>query len=283
MTNFSENIKNLILTKLEEIATPKKKAREMAFFKYRVSNIIGTGVKPMRAVVAKFIPELKDKNNDEIIAVATALMETEIYEAQLAAVEIMYQFKNKLNLTEAFELAAGWIESGLIDNWAAVDDIAKYVMSYALMENIGSDLRKTTYRWTKSKNHWMRRASLVAYIIPARESLYFETIYKTAKKLMKDDNEYVIKAVGWLLREAGESDKRRLENFVFKYGKEMRRVVLRSAIEKFPEEERNFLMSQTKTVNYLAEQYKNMELENITEDGDDDDDDIGYDMDEKRD
>lgn len=282
MTNFSENIKNLILTKLEEIATPKKKAREMAFFKYRVSNIIGTGVKPMRAVVAKFIPELKDKNNDEIIAIATALMETEIYEAQLAAVEIMYQCKNKLNLVEAFELAAEWIESGLIDNWAAVDDIAKYVMSYALMENVGGDLRKTTYRWTKSKNHWMRRASLVAYIIPARESLYFETIYKTAKKLMKDDNEYVIKAVGWLLREAGESDKRRLENFVFKYGKEMRRAVLRSAIEKFPEEERNFLMSQTKTVNYLAEQYKNMELENITEDGDDDDD-IGYDMDEKRD
>lgn len=282
MTNFSDDIKDSILTKLEEIATPKKKAREIAFFKYRVFNIIGTGVKPMRNVVAKFLPELKSKKNDEIIAVVTKLIETEIYEAQLAAVEIMYQCRSELNLREAFDLAASWIESGIIDNWATVDDIAKYVMSYAIMED--SLLCKTTYRWAKSKNQWMRRASLVAYIIPAREKLYLATIYKTAKKLMRDDNEYVMKAVGWLLREAGETDKRKLENFVFKYGKEMRRPVLRSAIEKFPEVERNFLMAQTKTVNYLAEQFKNAELENGAEDGDDEDDDYsGYDMNEKRD
>lgn len=259
MANFAENIKNLILSKLEEIATPKKKAREMAFFKYKVKNIIGTGVKPMRSVVHKICPEIRKGSEEDIISAAEALINTRIYEAQMAAIEILYQCKDMIDLHQAFCLAEMWIDTELLDNWATVDDIAKYVMGYAVMEE--PELGKTTYRWAKSKNHWLRRASLVTYIIPARESKSFDIIFKTARKLMRDDNEYVAKAVGWVLREAGDSDKRRLENFIFKYGKDMRRISLRSAIEKFPPEERSFLIEQTKAGSYMERRYREIEEE----------------------
>lgn len=254
METLPDKIKQDILTKLEEIATPKKKERELAFFKYRVTNIIGTGIKPMRGIVEKFTPLFKTATDDEIIATVESLANTGIYEAQMAGIEILYLCKERLDLNRIFNMCARWIEEGTLDNWATVDNVSKYVMGYAVMAN--PELAKTTYRWAKSQNVWMRRASIVTYIIPAREKHSFNIIFKTAKKLMRDNNEYVQKAVGWVLREAGESDKRRLENFIFKHGNNMRRICLRSAIENFPPEERAFLMEQTKSSNYLQEKYR---------------------------
>lgn len=254
METLSDKIKQDILAKLEEIATPKKKERELAFFKFRVTNIIGTGIKPMRGIVEKFTPLFKTATDEELVDAVESLVNTGIYEAQMAGIEILYLCKDRLDLNHLFDMCSRWIEEGTLDNWATVDNVSKYVMGYAVMAN--PELAKTTYRWTKSQNVWMRRASIVTYIIPAREKNSFNVIFKTARKLMRDNNEYVLKAVGWVLREAGESDKRRLENFIFKHGQSMRRICLRSAIENFPTEERDFLMEQTKTGDYLQERYR---------------------------
>ena len=52
------------------------------------------------------------------------------------------------------------------------------------------------------------------------------------------------KAVGWLLREAGKRDEKRLKDWLSIRYKSMPRTMLRYAIEKFPENERaEFLKS----------------------------------------
>lgn len=50
------------------------------------------------------------------------------------------------------------------------------------------------------------------------------------------------KAVGWLLREAGKRDEQRLKDWLSTRCQSMPRTMLRYAIEKFPEEERNRFM-----------------------------------------
>jgi 3-methyladenine DNA glycosylase AlkD len=51
------------------------------------------------------------------------------------------------------------------------------------------------------------------------------------------------KAVGWLLREAGKRDEQRLKGWLSTRYKTMPRTMLRYAIEKFSEDERQKLMS----------------------------------------
>ena len=50
------------------------------------------------------------------------------------------------------------------------------------------------------------------------------------------------KAVGWLLREAGKRDEQRLKDWLSPRYTAMPRTMLRYAIEKFPEDERNRFM-----------------------------------------
>jgi 3-methyladenine DNA glycosylase AlkD len=52
------------------------------------------------------------------------------------------------------------------------------------------------------------------------------------------------KAVGWLLREAGKRDEQRLKDWLAPRYQTMPRTMLRYAIEKFSEEERNGFMGK---------------------------------------
>ncbi len=52
------------------------------------------------------------------------------------------------------------------------------------------------------------------------------------------------KAVGWLLRDAGKCDERRLRRWLDDHIQRMPRTMLRYAIEKFPEEDRKAFLSR---------------------------------------
>ena len=56
--------------------------------------------------------------------------------------------------------------------------------------------------------------------------------------LLKDKEDLIHKAAGWMLREVGKRDKSALTCFLDKYRLEMPRTMLRYAIERFPEPER---------------------------------------------
>jgi len=56
--------------------------------------------------------------------------------------------------------------------------------------------------------------------------------------LLKDREDLIHKVVGWMLREVGNRNQKKEENFLNKNYKDMPRIMLRYAIEKLPERKR---------------------------------------------
>jgi 3-methyladenine DNA glycosylase AlkD len=89
-------------------------------------------------------------------------------------------------------------------------------------------------RWTKSKNRWMRRASAVSLIIPAKKGKFLKDIFEISDTLLEDKEDMVQKGYGWMLKVVSQAHQKEVFDYVMKNKAKMPRTALRYAIEKMP-------------------------------------------------
>ena len=87
------------------------------------------------------------------------------------------------------------------------------------------------------KTIWEQRIGIVSTMTFIRHGQLSDT-FAIADILLHHPHDLIHKAVGWLLREAGKRDKAALEAWLEPRYRIMPRTMLRYAIEKFPEAER---------------------------------------------
>jgi 3-methyladenine DNA glycosylase AlkD len=127
-----------------------------------------------------------------------------------------------------------------INHWDLVDSSASTIVGGWLQERD----RQPLYRLAKSKQLWERRIAMLATFdfIRNRE---FDDALAISELLMNDPEDLMHKAVGWMLREIGNRNARLEKVFLKQHYKHMPRTMLRYAIEKFPEKERQRYLSGT--------------------------------------
>lgn len=127
-----------------------------------------------------------------------------------------------------------------INNWDLVDTTCHKIIGPQL---INAD-RKILFKWAKSKDLWTKRISMMTTYYFIQNNDYKDTL-KLAKVLLKDEHDLIHKVVGWMLREIGKRDKKTEDKFLKTHYKEMPRTMLRYAIEKYPEVQRQKILKGT--------------------------------------
>ncbi len=128
-----------------------------------------------------------------------------------------------------------------INNWDLVDLSAPTIVGEYLVDHD----REILYQLADSSLLWDQRIAVVSTIALIRRN-DFADIYALSEKLMHHPHDLMHKAIGWMLREAGKKDKPRLMDFLDIHSCEMPRTMLRYAIEKFPENERQYYLHRSK-------------------------------------
>ena len=145
---------------------------------------------------------------------------------------------------ELIGTAQGWLENGLCDNWAVTDDLSTGVL-WRLLERF-ADLAPQFEGWHESPSLWLRRTSVVVFVKSVGKGKHLDRAYRIVTALLPDSHDLIHKACGWLLREAGKADARRLEKYVLKHGPAIPRTTVRYAIERFPEAKRRRILEHSR-------------------------------------
>lgn len=230
MTNIIA-IKNL----LQQSITISKERRS-AFFKTGVGHyaehdqFIGVKVPTLRAIAKSY--------NNLSLSEVEILLNSPINEERLLALFILvgqYQ-KAKDNLKD--ELYQFYLNNlKQVNNWNLVDASAHLIIGAHLLKRD----RAILFSLAQSELMWARRIAIVStwYFIRHND---LEDTFKLAVILLQDTHDLIHKAVGWMLREAGKKNQSKLIAFLDKHARHMPRTMLRYAIEKFPENQRQLYL-----------------------------------------
>lgn len=120
-----------------------------------------------------------------------------------------------------------------INSWDLVDCSAYKIVGPYLEDKNKSPL----YRLARSKDLWERRIAIIS-TLHFIKNMQFDDTLEISKNLLNDKEDLIHKAVGWMLREVGKRDPKIERTFLLNTYKKMPRMMLRYAIEKFPELER---------------------------------------------
>ena len=97
--------------------------------------------------------------------------------------------------------------------------------------------KEPLYQLALSEDLWERRIAIIATFRYIKGNAFSETL-KISKMLLDDREDLIHKAVGWMLREVGKRHLSSLRGFLNKYYSKIPRTMLRYAIERLPEKER---------------------------------------------
>jgi 3-methyladenine DNA glycosylase AlkD len=175
------------------------------------------------------------------------LFNSPFHEARLcAAIILNLQFKAARSSQERkriFDFYLKQVRAERINNWDIVDVSAPWMGAYLLEVD---DPMPLLLKFSKSKSLWQRRVSIILTFALIRAGDLEPTII-ISEALLKDREDLIHKAVGWMLRELGKKDVMLLRGFLKQHSHEMPRTMLRYSIEKLPERERKKWLTESKS------------------------------------
>lgn len=190
------------------------------------------GVRTMKVTeISKDIfKTLKEKPKSEIFILCEELWKSGILEESFIACNWSYRMHKQYE-PDDFRTFEKWIDK-YVYNWASCDSFCNHSVGEFIVkfpEHV-EELKK----WATSNNRWMRRASAVSLIIPARRGKFLKDILEIADILLVDKDDLVQKGYGWMLKASSQAHQQEIFEYVMSKKTIMPRTALRYAIEKMP-------------------------------------------------
>ena len=228
-----------ILRDLGAAATPEKAAELPRFFKTgpgeygEGDRFLGVMVPQIRAVAKAHL--------DADDASVKALLASPWHEARECALLLLVERFGRASESERTAIHRLYLATAAenrVNNWDLVDLSAPTLVGRYLLDRP----RGLLDRLARRPSLWENRIAVVSTLAFIRRG-ELEDAFRQCAAALGHPHDLMHKAVGWMLRECGKSDPRRLRSFLSGHAPSMPRTALRYAIERFPADERKKWLS----------------------------------------
>ena len=225
------NVLSQIRSDLKATTDAKTQKSFQRFFKENV-KYYGVKTETVGKIAKKYWPRVKTFDKQTIFALCEELYRSDYTEEAFIVSSWLPEYIDNL---EPSDLATfkQWIDC-YINNWAKCDGFCNHTIGDLIQkypQTIGE-----VKSWAKSENRWLKRASAVSFIVPAKKGLFLQDAFEICDILLTDEDDMVQKGYGWLLKEESRKHQEKVFDYVVKNRKVMPRTALRYAIELMPRE-----------------------------------------------
>lgn len=232
---------HLLRAELRALADPQRATHSLRFFKtgpgqYGAGDrFLGLTVPQVRAAVRR--------HRDLPLESAAELLRSELHEERLCALLLLVERYRRGDVPARREVYDLYLShTAHINNWDLVDSSAEHIVGAELTDR--PDRREVLERLADSPSLFERRIAMISTFYWIKRGQSDDALH-LAERLLRDREDLIHKAVGWMLREIGQRCGRPvLLAFLERHRAEMPRTALRYAIEHLPKDERAALMER---------------------------------------
>lgn len=228
---YSDEIINPVREELKAASDPLLIKSGKRYFREEVT-LYGIRSAVVKEISSKHFRRLPDKRKVIVYPACEEFWKSGIMEESFVACHWSYAVKKQYE-PEDFEIFEKWVNS-YVDNWASCDTLCNHTVG-TLVERF-PELITRLKSWTASGNRWVKRASAVSLIVPARNGLFLKDIFDIADSLISDRDDMVQKGYGWMLKAASQANCSEVFDYVVARKDRMPRTAYRYAIEKMTPE-----------------------------------------------
>lgn len=221
---------------IDELAARRKNHRDTApsyFHKtgpgqYQAGDVFWEIATPVLREVLNAHPDPDPKEIE-------ALLQSPVHEARACALSLLCRKFRRSDFAGKTAIHNFYLSRlDRVNGWDLVDLSAPEIVGNYVVETRNESILDEL---AQSPDLWRRRVAIVStWALIGNGDL--DPTFRITIKLMKDKEDLIHKACGWMLREAGKKDRVRLNRFLREHYSELPRTTLRYAIERHEETER---------------------------------------------
>lgn len=225
---------------LRAAGRPDRAEQERAYLKSDLRHY-GTSVPAIRGAVTSALRARPGLSHDDVVALVDALWTAPVHERRMAAVEVLDLCSDRLGPRDAALLERLLRESR---TWALVDGLAASVVG-GLVERF-PELGSVLDRWATDRDFWLRRAALLALLLPLRRGAGdFERFGRYADAMLDESEFFIRKAIGWVLRDTARKRPDLVFEWLLPRVGRASGVTLREAIKPLSDTQRAAILAAT--------------------------------------
>jgi alkylated DNA nucleotide flippase Atl1/3-methyladenine DNA glycosylase AlkD len=233
---------------LRPLGNPRRAAGGKAYLKSSL-DFFGLDVPTLRREARAWLRSHPGTGRTALVRLVKSLWRSPVHELRAFAIELLMARQGLLAAGDLALLERMLRGSG---TWAYVDAIAVRVVGPLVERH--PELAATLDRWSADPDFWLRRSALLALLGPlaraggdaavtgaSASAGTWKRWVRYADAMLDEREFFVRKAIGWVLREVGKRQPRRVADFLAPRLDRVAGLTLREAVKYLPAAERRRL------------------------------------------
>jgi len=225
---------------LRVLANPELAQKDQLYFR-STHLFYGISKKEINRIAKEVKKQSITPSIDDLLSELSNLWSSAYHEEKTLGIVLASLFQEMFDAGHVQDVFRNWL--GDCQSWDHVDEMCICITGQIALRE--THLFDEFVNWSSARSMWVRRASLISHLPQIRSgNVSYMQLETSCKRLVSEQEFFIRKAIGWVLRELSEQRPDDAERIIMELGNQSSGLTLREALRKFPPDRKSQILSR---------------------------------------